>query len=216
MRLIGSSIALLVAYLGAGSMAAADIIPIGPFAGEFSDDFESYQNYLEAGSFDTLAIAGGAGEFSSDPANSFQLYVIEPNAGATWGLADYGDATTIGEKSFGLFNGGGLVDVRLSLATPASEFGFWFVTASDAGLSTMTVSMFDAGGTQLGSDQILDSFGNAYIWAGWSSATGIASVRFTGNVAPILDDVQITSIPAPASVLVLAGMLTLGRGRRRR
>ena len=209
-----SSVVLLVACLGVTSSATADIIPIDPFDGQFSEDFESYLNYNESGKLDTLSIAGGAAEFSSNPLNSNQLYVIDPNGGAGWGLGGYGTAGTRGEQALGFFKGGTFIDVTLSLADPASELGFYFVTADSQG-TTMTASFFDIDGNQLGSDQILDSLGNVYVWAGWSSATGIASVRFTGNVAPVLDDVQFNSIPGPASALVLSGMLMLGVGRRR-
>ncbi len=209
---------LALLWVNLGSYAHADLINRGPFDGQFSEDFESYPNYFEGGRTETLAVAGGAGLFSSDPPNSYmQLWIIEPGV-ADWSLGDYGAASTHGgAKALGFYNLNDPINVVLELAAPANDLGFYFVTTDFADVSTMTVALFDEQGNQLGNDQILDSLGNEYLWAGWSSATGISSVRFTGNAAPVIDDLQISSIPEPTcSVLTLAGLLSCSLFRTRR
>ncbi len=204
---------MVVAIITLFSTAQADIIPIGEFSGVFSEDFESFPI---GGNLDTLVVAGGEGTFSSDPVGSNQLYIIEPAAGAGWNLGGYGEAGTIDEKSLGLFiSTNDPVDVTLTLDTPAAALGFFFATSFDvADDGDMIVQFFDLGGSQLGVDQILDSGGSDYVWAGWSSATGIASVRFSHSLAPLLDNLQINPIPVPASFLLLAGLGATGCRRR--
>ncbi len=207
---------VVVAIVTLFSTAQADIIPIGEFSGVFSEDFESFPNFVDGGNLDTLVVAGGEGTFSSDPVGSNQLWIIEPAAGATWELGDYGAGGTIDEKALGLFIEFNPADVTLTLDTPAAALGFFFATTfNEFDDGDMIVQFFDLGGSQLGVDQILDSGGSDYVWAGWSSVTGIASVRFSHNFAPLLDNLQINPIPAPASFLLLAGLGATGCRRRR-
>ncbi len=198
--------------IGLASVATADIIPIGEFTGLSSEDFEAFPDYNNGGNTDTLAILGGGGLLTSDPANSFQLWVTSPDA--AWGLGGYGSAGNIGQRSMGFFNSSTPIEVTLTLALKATRFGFYYVTADDRG-SSMTIRAFDTNGVQLGADQTLDSFGSTFVWAGWSSATGIASITFTGNIAPVIDDVQYDFVPAPGSAAVVLGLGVLGLRRRR-
>lgn len=199
--------------LGLASVATADIVPIGDFAGDVSEDFESFPDYNNGGNTDTLGILGGGGMLSSEPVNSGQLWVTSPSA--TWHLGNYGTAGNIGQRSMGFYFFNNPVDVTLTLTTPAAELGFYFVTADTQDGSTMTVRAFDTNGVQLGADQTLDSLGVDYLWAGWSSATGIASLTFSGNVAPVIDEVQYNAVPVPGSIAVLLGAGVMGLRRRR-
>ncbi len=207
----GLAMAVSPVAIGLASVATADIIPIGTFAGVVSEGFESFPDYNNGGITDTLEILGGGGLLASFPPTSDQLRVISPTA--VWSLGMYGPAIPIDEQAMGFFFVGRPVSVTLTLATPAARLGFYFATTND-GNSDMTVRAFDSNGVQLGADQTLDSLGNAMVWAGWSSATGIASLSFTGNVAPVIDEVQYDIIPAPGSALVLLGAGVLGLRRR--
>lgn len=203
------------AALAFTAAATAQLTDIAPFTGGITDDFESYDDYVIAGNFDTLAVSGGAATFGSNPTGSGQLWIIDPAGGATWGLADYGTAgTNSGRQALGFYNSGTLVDVYLDFTDPVIEVGFWYVTASVSGDSDMDVEFFDAVGDPIDTGRSLDSGGSTYLWAGWSSTVPIHSMRFSGNVAPVVDDLQ-ANVPEPTTLLSLLAGVALVAARRR-
>jgi hypothetical protein len=207
-----------ILFVAGNSVSEAAISVVAPFAGQFSEGFESFPNY-NSGVVDSLDIASGNALFESDPVGSSQLWIYEPSAGATWGLGDYGPATPHnGVKGLGLYdNGIAGVNVTLTFDQLVSRFGFYYATDDNvSGVSTMTVQLFDVSGVQQGANQVLDSLSSNHVWAGWSSDTPIKSARFTTNIAPVLDDVQFDVVPEPSTALLLIGLIAVPGVVRRR
>ena len=141
----------LVLGVACAMSARADIESIGEFSGQFSEGFESFPNYLNGGRYSMITVGGG--ELESIPLPPEQLRIFEPDAGATWGLGDYGFAVpNSGEKGLGV-QMDDLSDptIAFNLETPARQFGFYYATAFVAGTfpPELRVSLFDDQGNQL-------------------------------------------------------------------
>lgn len=199
----------------------AQLTSTGPFTGQYSEGFESFNNYLNGGIFDTLSVFGGQGQLSSNPAGTNQLYVISPSNGASWGLGSNGTLNNVadGVNALGLeYNNpnGGLnpVDVTLTFAHGVSSFGGYFATDSNTG--QFNLSFFDTHGNLIQTVDIYQATNTMY-WQGWNSSTTIGSIEFTGNWAPAMDGLQINAVPEPASfaALALGGLALLKRRKTR-
>lgn len=116
--------------------ALAQLSATGPFTGQLSESFESFNNYIHGGISDTLTVFGGEGQFSSYPTGTNQLYIVSPSNGASWGLGGNGMLNSVPDG----VNGLGMeaigrphtawkpADVTLTFATAVTSFGGYFAS----------------------------------------------------------------------------------------
>lgn len=196
------------------SVSFAQISSTSQFSGTLSDNFESYPDYATSSSVITLGVMGGGATFSSTGHN---LWVYDTGS-APWGLGTHGAGlTTSGTQGLGINNEGSEIVADLVFVNEVSRFGGFMATSSSGNNGIMNVSFFDVNNVQIGTAQSVGHGSNAMNWYGWESTVGIKRIRFNGNSAPIMDDIQAGAavVPEPAAFAVLGlGALALIRRRR--
>ncbi len=208
------TITLFIGVSMLASVSFAQISSTSQFSGTLSDNFESYPDYVTSGSVITLGVMGGGATFSSTGHN---LWVYDTGT-APWGLGTHGAGlTTSGTQALGINNEGSPIVADLVFVNEVSRFGGSMATSSNGNNGIMNVSFFDVNNVQIGNAQSVGHGSNALNWYGWESTVGIKRIRFVGNSAPVMDDIQANSgvVPEPASIAVLGlGALALIRRRR--
>ncbi len=208
------TITLFIGVSMLASVSFAQISSTSQFSGTLSDNFESYPDYATSGSVITLGVMGGGATFSSTGHN---LWVYDTGT-APWGLGTHGAGlTTSGTQALGINNEGSPIVADLVFVNEVSRFGGSMATSSNGNNGIMNVSFFDVNNVQIGNAQSVGHGSNAMNWYGWESTVGIKRIRFVGNSAPVMDDIQANSgvVPEPASIAVLGlGALALIRRRR--
>lgn len=204
---------LFLAFAASTSAFALSII--GPFSGTYNEDFESFLDYNANGfnGYSSGSFFGGQAGFTSSSGQS--LWVIDPANGASWGLGNNGTATVIsGTQAGGMFNNGTMT-MTITFNSPAIDFGGMFVTVdAQVGGGPLVLDFFDTSNNFIGSESILTT-DNVYVWRGWTHAGGIGRVDISGNIAPVMEDLQLNAVPEPASMVALgAGVLALLRRRK--
>ena len=219
MKQILSSVPLCVALAVSTlfvAVASGDTTAIGPFVGDLTEDFESFQNYVDNPDFyeaQPMSIFGGTALATTGSGSSIAIY--EPNAGATFGLGPAGSAQVAdGEKAFGLDEIG---SIFIDFDQGITEFGgYWAATTSFSDPTTITFNFFDTGGGFIDTEIITYETNDAgvLLWAGWSSDTQIGSVEIFGEFV-VADSLQ-ANVPEPGTSLLLLTLGALTCGRRRR
>jgi hypothetical protein len=205
-------IAMAGALLAPGRSRAGGIVPIGPFVGTNSENFD---NTGVDGATQTLDVFGGlatirnltsGGALKVERSSSLDG-VLELPRSAPWMVGQLG----IAEWTF---------------AKPVSEFGGYF--ANNSRFDDAVVDFYDPSGALLGSlTATIPAKAQTWTWNGWQSDKPIGSLVITGNDAGFLhgfiwyDDFQLTvapsSVPEPASwALLTAASLVLAPLARRR
>jgi hypothetical protein len=210
---------------GIAAAASAQITPIGPFVGDISETWESFQNYFENPNFyedanGAIVTFGGMGAVSSPLSGQGGLIVVyEPDDGATFGLGLYGSAqVSDGEQGSGVNAGQPGAPARIDFAAPVVDFGgYWGASDIDGRPSVPIVfDFYDANGALIGSQTAQYGDPNAQgtlLWFGWNSVTPIATVVYTGDFV-VNDGLQANLVPTPAAAL-LFGVAGLATRRRR-
>lgn len=197
--------------------AMAQISSVGAFSGVSSEGFESYETYQNSGRYGTMNIMGGAATINSLPISS-QKFTGFDGSSATWGLVSVGFANVFaGERAIGLED---VVtfsenhDWEMIFTDGATEFGGYFSTSSNA---PVTVRFFDSSNNQIGGDQSIDNPSADAAWFGWSSTVAIARAEFlsTGSYMT-MDELQVNSVPEPATMAILGLGAAALIGRRRK
>jgi hypothetical protein len=193
----------LAAPLSAPIASRAGVVPIAPFAGAHSENFD---NTGVDGATQTLSVFGGlatirnltsGGALKVERSSSLNGDLVVPRT-PPWMVGQLG----IAEWTF---------------AQPVSEFGGFF--ENNSRFDDAVVDFYDRSGSQIASlSANIPMAAQAWTWNGWRSDTPIARIVITGNDAVFLhgfiwyDDFQLTlapaTVPEPASwSLLAAGVL---------
>ncbi|MBS1718227.1 MAG: PEP-CTERM sorting domain-containing protein [Armatimonadetes bacterium] len=206
--LVGGSLALASSALAFSN--------VGVFSGSLNDNFESYPDYNNGGTYTSMAVMGGAATFTGNPDGSPGMWVVNVNT-TFWGLGGNGSGgANSGVQSLGFYDGGIGPTITLTFANAVTDFGGYWQTC-DSNYGNVNVSFYDAGNNLIGTDSWVQA-GNAFQWRGWSDAGGIKTMVLTGNSAPIVDDITANgAVPEPASMAALGlGIATLIRRRAKK
>ncbi len=144
--------------------AGAQVSPVGPFAGNLNESFETLSgNYVPC-----VTPRGFGGTADICTPNNSSAVVTQ-----FWSMFCVVSART-GTNIFG--SGSGPVEVAFD--TPVSAFGGYFATCTNS--PGGVASFFDGQGGTIGQAPIATD-GCAWTWSGWQSTTPIARVRITGS-----------------------------------
>lgn len=196
------SVAATVLLLAFAHRAGAEIQQIGPFEGDLFEGFESYGLTFEP-ELDVFAGQVTLSGTSGSPA----IYVV---ASSTI------EGRTVFPHSGGWLGGGG-EPVDWLFHIPATKFGGYFATNSNA--PDAVADFFDL------DDNLIESLivsipgdDQSWLWNGWMSDVPVKRIRITGNGINNgfidYDDMQLTPVPEPTSLALLA--LAAGALFRRR
>jgi hypothetical protein len=192
-------IALSASLLAPAASRAGGIMPIGPFVGANSENFD---NTGVDGATQTLNVFGGlaaivnltaGGALKVERSSSLDGVLQVPRSDP-WMVGQLG----IAEWDF---------------ARPISEFGGYF--ANNSRFNDAVVDFYDPSGSLIGTlTATIPDTALTWTWNGWQSDTPIGRIVITGNDAGFLngfiwyDDFQLTvapaSVPEPASWALLA------------
>lgn len=205
---------LVAAVAGAGT-----VTPIGEFVGTNSEDWESFDNYLDGGLHhepDGASILGGLAEISADD----RMAIYDPVL-AAFGLGSSGPAQVAdGVQGMGL--DGLEVTATINFSEAVSDFGaYWGASTNNDDPKPINFRFYDL------NDILIDSASFLYsrsterdgmlLWAGWHSDTPIGRVTYNAEYA-VTDGMQVntSTTPEPASLALLAigGLLAARRTRR--
>jgi hypothetical protein len=194
----------IVAVAALAGSACGDVVPIGPFSGEFHEPLNFSNTNISA----SQPIFGGRAHLNSYNGQTFIHLLLGDTIG--------GDTVTprTGQYILGWTQGPGI----FVFDTPVTRFGGYM--NNNSGADDATVRFFDAANNPLGTlTATVPAPGNVWVWNGWESSTPIARIEVTGNglIQGFLwfDDMEMTTVPAPGAAG--AGVtLLIGLGRRRR
>lgn len=183
--------------------AGAQVTSIGEFTGDAIETFEAIgpANPYPGG----IDIFGGQGAF-------------DDNFTDPWITANLSDSDNTLFAYDGAFMGLAPTGWTLfTFDTPVVKFGGFFAHLSQGDPTGSVTFLDEQGGT-------IDAVGvtllyNEWSWFGWESDTPIASITFntgeTPGVPTVYDNLQVTYVPAPGAVALLA-IGACGARRRRR
>jgi hypothetical protein len=171
--------------------AAAQVTAVGPFTGDQSDGFETQV----AGQF-SLCIQGRVFNNNGDLCGPFGNAGMHITGG--WGFMCSLPPHS-GTRLFGSANG----PAEFTFDTDVTAFGGYFATnswaAGNPSNHSVTVEFRDRMGNLIDTETAVVTDNCTYTWNGWSSNTGIASVRIInsafGGAFVDLDDMEITMGP---------------------
>jgi hypothetical protein len=167
------------------TFASAQVTPTGPFAGDISESWESFDNYIvDPDQFmdEPTVCFGGSAQINGGGV----MLCYEPGA-AGFGLGTPGQATVAdGVKGHGLNTGPDAVG-SIVFSEPVCSFGgYWGAAIVDGAYDGLVEFSFqDANGNVIDTDtfQYVDD-GNGIgtiVWVGWTSATPIKTVNYRGD-----------------------------------
>jgi hypothetical protein len=203
-----TALALCAALCLCAGRVNGDIIPIGPFDGEYSDDFGSYPFSAHA----TLDIFGGFATITrTNTAGSIKIEFS----------SQLGDDLVQHRSPDRMM--GQLSELVWVFDEPVSHFGGWW--ENNSSFDHAVVDFYDANDNLLASlNANVPQDAQAWTWNGWQSTdVGIKKIVTNGNDVEFLngfiwyEDIQaIAMIPEPGAMGVLIGCgLLLGRRGRR-
>jgi hypothetical protein len=203
---IARRIGLLVPFALALS-ASADIVEIGPFAGQRSENLENITSSQIID--DHVDVFGGDATFES---------LVDDTTIHLWrGSSLNGDHAI---PRSGVYLIGATTAQAIVFHTPFVRFGSYFTNTSQA--DDATALFFDANGVLVGSDVIeVPGAGENWHWNGWESDVPIGRIEIRSNGLLEgfiwLDDLELTQVPEPASVMLFAtfGLIALRPKRAR-
>jgi len=205
------AIAGCVATLFLCGNANAIITPTGPFIGNLSETWESFDNYTVGPAPnsvnylpDPTTIMGGGAKISNPTMIVYQFPV------ALFGLGSSGFAkASDGAKGMGLYDAANPAHppqtAMISFVNPVFDFGaFWGAHTSDYLLPAIVSLSFSDGSVaaflynRTGGDGVLE-------WHGWHSTIGITGISYTGD-SVVIDGLQANTTPIPEASTWYAGI----------
>lgn len=204
-----SIVAALAAAAFTATSAQADLVPIGPFTGELTEDWESFP--LPSGEEDYLPdpsdIMGGGATIS----NPF-MWVYTPTTGFSLGSSGWASVAD-GEKAMGL--GGASQTAVITFAEPVLRFGAYWGAFTGSGLGDPAEIGIDFLNEE---DELIESTMVEYSrseyddglleWHGWVSTVPIQKIIYSEDGVAI-DGLQASFIPEPSSLVLLVLGTTL-------
>lgn len=194
--------AIAVAGLFA-SAASADIVAVGEFTGDY---FEGMENISPP-----QGHTGGFGIFNNqahvNDALTNQPWVTTNLNGPDGTILPY-DGNFMGLAPTGW--------VTIDFDAPISSFGGFFSTSTIGAIGS--IAFLDAAGDTI---DILDFNVTAYDWSwqGWESDVAVHGIVLQTNEVPgailVFDNLQMSLVPAPGALALLALGMGLGHRRRR-
>lgn len=197
----------LVVFLAsfAAVVAHAQIVPIGPFTGALSEGFETGSQWMfthEESAFNGTATFKSAANWGTLHTTSGWMYYtnVEKRSGTRL-MGTIGASYTIEFQS------------------PVHQFGGYF--ASNFHTANGKITFYDANEDVIGSPTTLIAPTGQWAWNGFDSTVGIKKIRINGvggnNGAIMADDLQIQSVPEPATMSALGlGAAAMLRRRKKK
>ena len=179
------------------------LVPIGPFQGRLSDDFNSYSQGVRY----EQSIMGGAGVVRVAGPGSLKMEYFSSLGGRA--LSPHSPPLMFGQIGIS----------EWTFNDPLYQFGGYF--GNNSRFDDARVDFFDVNGALI--DSVTATIPKAqtthdWFWNGWQSDVPIKRIVITGNDAAFLhgfiwfDDVQANPVPAPSSLVLLGlsgGVVTL-------
>jgi len=200
-----TKITAAIALMGFAGIAAAQVTP-GSFTPEATEDYEGTPGgraVLSSLFGGDVPVISGSVDHTSIDAGDWQDFrspggPIQPSSGSKFGTAfGFGDFTLDFTGLGGILGFGGM--------------------ASAAGVGDDTIEFFDMDGNPIGDFTEAGGFGpgdGSMVGFSFTSSERIGSVRL-GGPETAYDDLAYTTVPAPASLLALAGVGAFAARRRR-
>jgi len=187
------------------SAANASITETGEFTGDLTETFEAIA--APGGLPGPVDIFGGAATVNDNLANTLVIATSVASADSDWvSLLPY-DGFLMGLVPTGW--------ATFEFDTPVTQFGGYFGSAAIH--SGGGVTFFDANGDSIGSASF-DVPVLEWTWFGWESEVPIASMIIRASENPsaplVFDNLQMTMVPAPGALALLACGLFAARRRR--
>jgi hypothetical protein len=215
-------IAVYISACGQGAMAGPEITSIGPFAGDFSEGFETYGAIEIPGPQKNLSgpldiLAGHATLTGVHPDQVRPLIIWSSLGGYSLDDKGVGNVRAVpfdGTRGLGLNSSVHIPVARIDFHIPIRDFGGYWVHAITQTMSgPILVNMFGAGDVPVGTAQFNYDYANLQgisQWFGWTSTVPVHAITFSGFWAGV-DGIQVNVIPEPATfVLTLFGAMMFG------
>jgi hypothetical protein len=185
---------MVLAALSIVVPARGDVIPIAPFAGALSENFD---NLSVSGAQQQLSIMGGLGTVSNlTPGGALKLEFSSSLDGVL--VVPHSPPKMLGQLGISAWE----------FDEPLTRFGSYF--ANNSRFDNAQVDFYDANGGLIDSVTALVPTGSTrWTWNGWQSTVPIQQIVITGNDTAFLngfiwfDDVQASPAPEPATLLTL-------------
>jgi hypothetical protein len=190
-------IAVSAPVLFAPTASLADIMPIGPFVGSSSENFDNTgvdgatPSLTVFGGFATILNTTAGGSIKVERSSSLGGLLQVPRS-PDWMVGQLGIA-------------------QWMFTTPLSDFGGYF--ANNSRFNDATIDFFDTSDALLGSLTVtVPNTPVTWTWNGWHSDTPIGSLKITGNDTVFLsgfiwyDDFELrtsAAVPEPGSLKLL-------------
>lgn len=197
---LSSAVAFL--SLCAAATAQAQLTPIGPFQGEFSENFNRFSTNQAVQVLDVFTSRGvirnlsPGGSVKVELSSSLGGDLVQPRSG--WMMGQLGIA-------------------RWQFNAPARRFGGYF--ENNSGADDATLHFYDASLSLIGSVVAdIPAAGGEWVWNGWESSVPFTRIEVVGNgvINGFIwyEDMQLSRVPEPSTLALLcAGMLPAVRRR---
>lgn len=218
-KLLSGALALMMVT----SRSSADMVSIGPFAGQFTETWEEFPTTFDGDEQHNLpspaSIFGGMATIANPKMDVYQRTGTPyyPTLG-TSGPAQTSDGIK------GMIAIGFAQPVTIEMTTPVlalgAYWGAWTHTVFGTDPAVVSLSFYDDSNQLIGSDSFLYSRSQQQDgmleWHGWASTVSIKTIVYTSDY-PTIDGLQATTVPEPATISSLAlAILSFARYRRRR
>jgi len=168
----------LVTVLLLGASTRGDVTPIGPFTGNLSESWESFNDYLTGPRYlasPTVIMDGGAVISNS------VMGVYRTNSAVSFGLGDSGNAQVAdGLKGMGL--DAFAQTATITFVNPVVDFGAYWGANTPPTPATVSLVFSDGSSASFTYSAPHDGTLN---WHGWHFDTGITSISYSGDFVAV-------------------------------